>query len=170
MPRKKGGSRRATIILPRGFEIPEINLLTIPDLPEPHTFERPGLRSWRKTNRAHHRILISRPPRTRFVERTVNIPIEETEFEPFMTHWVKKFDNWYIVNHNLPDRKIDKHMNQRMRDFKHRDRIDNDHSRAASLRLVNHRSSHYNELYGALESRNVGVVADTALVLGNAYA
>ena len=107
-------------------------------------------------------------PRERYVLRSVSIPREVREFDAFVIQWMLDRDEVYVVDHWAPEKKLAYWQNKSMRDFKNALRSDVDHSRAASLRLVNYRNKDYSRaLFGALQTGDPGVTADSALYAYN---
>lgn len=125
--------------------------------------------SWRRHERAHHRIQLLGIPRRRYRVLQVNIPRETRHFDPFAITWSRAELGYRIVDHWEPDRKVALWMNKPMRqEWKHYHRTDTDHSRAAALRTISYKDPFYRDgLHGALETGDAKVVADTALYLSH---
>ena len=167
---ENAAARRARVIVPTNFPTVKDLLppVQVPNIPPPHVYRTKKLASWRRHDRAHHRIVFNRSRRTRYRELYVNVPRVATSFDPFVLAWYRDGDVIRVVDHFNPERKLNKWMNQRMKDWKHHGRSDADHTRAASLRLVNYRNSDYRTgLSGALSHGDPAVVADTALYVAN---
>lgn len=137
------------------------------DLPDPHSYYSQSLISQRPNLRSHQRIILLTPERkTRYVQRKVDIETTRRDFDPYETTWQRYIDGWRITHHFRPERKIEKSLNERHRDWKHRRRQDPDDSRADALRAIPYRWAKYRDyMQGAFDSEDPRIVADTAIVL-----
>lgn len=173
MSRKSNKVRRATVILPDYYKPTDLSDLPdiLDELYEPHRYEGDGLKSWRLNDRSHHRILLEEPPRQiKYKKSKIWIPTDSLDFKPFMTHYNHIGRRVMITNHLNPEFKLERQMNRRQRDYKHKDRKENDHSRANTIGTLDYRNPDYrNGMYGALTSGNQFIAADTATALNHLW-
>lgn len=147
------------------IEILESDL--IGDLPDPHSYRARGVYSVRPNRRSHHRVHIvpSELPRTEYEYRTVTIVDGVKDYDPFKTQWSQAQPGYRIVNHFRPDDKVDRELNRRQRDWKHRFRDDPATGRANSIASLRYRDPRLPYLAGALSTNDPFVVADSAIAL-----
>lgn len=163
-------TRTATVVVPKSMRLPEIiEPPDLPgDLPEPHTAFGTHHASWRSHDRAHHRISVSmasyRPEE--YEERQVKIVKTKRDFRPFTTQINNIGGRVVIVNHFNPQKKVDRDMNKRRRDWKDPHRETDDDSRSTAFSSIPYRVPRLGKaLQGALKTDKIGVIADTFIAV-----
>ena len=139
-------------------------------MPDPHDYWTKDMRvhSYRRHAKAHHRVEVKFDERQKYKEYQVMIPKTQRRVPTHKTHVRQQgYDpTHYVFVHNFrPETQVDRMMNRRMHDRKHRTRSEQDDSRHGALNKL--RPSMYKYLKGAIDTGDAGVIADTALVLND---
>lgn len=159
-------TRKARVILPETIadRYSKYVVLYPPyEFPEPHRTVYNGVTS--EVKRRHHRIYVPQEPyrNTVGVEKIVEIPIVEREFEPFQSSYQFQ-DGFYILHRRDPAPQVDRQMNRRQRDWKHHSRGTRDDSRADAFRMIHPKNPHFGSIaFTALSTGSVGMAADSFL-------